>query len=421
MKRCNFYKSHFQIANTGFRGSQLNKQTGTKPFRISIFLALILIFNFLFISCGPTKPESNEIDPLDSLIPASAKEIPVHYAKGFKIFQDGDLYYLIILNPWQQARNINLYYIIGEKDGLKENMNPVFREIQLPIQTLACMSTTHLGFLHALQSDHLLIAFSGTNYVYTESIRHSIESGQIQEIGYEQSLNFERLVTLKPDLLINYGVSSEASALGEILQKLGIRSLISAEYLETHPLGKAEWIKVFGLISGKAEEAGKRFREIEKEYMELVELTGNLQFKPLVMTGLPWKDVWYLTGTESYLPNFIADAGGRYFNSKYSTREPLSMNIEAVYEIGHQADIWINAGSAFSLEQIRGADARLTDFKAFQESRIFNNNARISEKGGMDYFETGTIEPQIILYELIQIFHPGILPEKEFKYYQQLK
>lgn len=381
-----------------------------------------LIILFMLISCrqGNSVSQSEKNNSPDTLLPSTAVEIPVQYAKGFKMYQDKNLYYLIILNPWQQARNINLYYVFGDENDLPDNLEQEIRKIQLPIKSLACMSTTHLGFMHALNADELLIAFSGTRYVYTEKIRNSIQSGAVQEIGYEQSLNFEKLLTLKPDLLVNYGINSEASALSQKLLKLGINSMISAEYLEVHPLGKAEWIKVFGLISGKLDQAMSLFTQIEKDYLELCEKTRKIKNKPIVMTGLPWKDVWYLTGTDSYLPNFISDAGGIYFNSNHQSREPLAMNIEKVYEIGHQADIWINSGSAFSRNQIYGADARLADFKAYREDKVFNNNARISAEGGMDYFETGTIEPHIILYELIQIFHPGLLPEKEFKYYQKL-
>jgi iron complex transport system substrate-binding protein len=384
---------------------------------------LVLIFLFVsFISCrNEHRSDSHtQNQDIDLILPESAKEVKVNYAQGFRLFKDKNLSYLIVLDPWQQARNINFYYVIGHPDEFPENLNPAIQKIALPLNKIACMSTTHIGFLQALQATDKLIAFSGTKYVYTDTVRNRIENGQIQEIGYEQSLNFEKIISLNPDLLINYGISAEVSALSIKLNRLGINSLISAEYLEVHPLGKAEWIKVFGLIMQKQDLSDALFREMENEYQQLRKLTQSIKDKPVVMIGMPWKDVWYLTGTNSYLPNFIQDAGGIYFNGKHANREPLALNIESVYEIGHDADCWINSGTAFTLEQIKNADSRLADFKSFKTGKVYNNNARLNKNGGYDYFETGTVEPHKILRELIQLFHPELIKNEELRYYQQL-
>lgn len=384
------------------------------------FLFGVMIW--MMIACNPSSQTNNQQNQPQYLnpIPQNAQEIPVRFARGFHLYRDENKVWIDISNPWQQAQNIHLYYVLMPASELSKGKSAA-QQIIVPLQRIACMSTTHLGFLQALNCSDRLIAFSGTQYVYNEEILSRIHSNEIHELGYEQSLNFEKLIQLQPDLLINYGVTAEISAVSEKLRSLKIPSFLSAEYLEEHPLGKAEWVRVFGLLLGKEQLADSIFNEIASRYLELKKLTDTITQKPLVMTGLPWKDAWYLTGRNSYLPQFIEDAGGNYFNAKHENREPLALSIEAVYELGHEADFWINAGTSHSIASIIQTDPRLADFKPVKNRQVFNNNLRMSPGDGNDYFESGTIEPDIILKEIIQIIHPQLIQDKSFKYYRRLE
>lgn len=383
--------------------------------RILFFAWLVL----MMIACQPGHRQQDSQG--EDIIPSNAQELALQYAKGFRIYQDGSEYYLVIADPWQQARHIKLYYHLHPKGNTPSITESTISHIPIPVTRIACMSTTHLGFLDKLGCSDNVIAFSGVRFVYQEALTRRIAAGEITELGYEQSLNYEKLVHLAPDVLINYGVTSEISGVSEKLSKLGIPHLLSAEYLEEHPLGKAEWIKVFGLLTNQYEKADSIFRKIENKYLKLQELASSLPHKPLVMTGLPWKDAWYLTGQNSYLPQFISDAGGIYFNSQSQNREPLALSIEAVYSFGHEASYWINAGDALNLSAIQSLDNRLSDFKPFRDKKIYNNNRRLNVQGGNDYFEGGTVEPDIILQEIIQILHPGLISPETWKYYQVLQ
>lgn len=376
---------------------------------------------WMMTGCNHHDQTTNQLSQNQSPIPVDAIEIPVSYARGFHLYQSKNQVWIDISNPWQQAQNVHLYYQLVQKSDEPVAAKSSAQVIYVPLQRIACMSTTHLGFLNALNCTDRLIAISGTQYVYNETLRQGIKTGNIQELGYEQSLNFEKLIQLQPELLINYGVTAEISAVSEKLKSLKIPSFLSAEYLEEHPLGKAEWIRVFGLLTGQEQLADSIFNEIAFRYQELKKLADTITQKPLVMTGLPWKDAWYLTGKNSYLPQFIEDAGGKYFNAAHENREPLALSIEAVYDLGHQADYWINAGTSHSIASIIQTDPRLADFKPVRDRQVYNNNNRMSPGDGNDYFESGTIEPDIILKEIIQIIHPQLIKEHSSKYYKRLE
>ena len=148
---------------------------------------------------------------------------------------------------------------------------------------------------------------------------------------------------------------------------------------------------------------------------------ANVQDKPSVLAGLPWKNTWWVPGGKSHAAILIRDAGGKYIWEDDTSKEALPLDIEAVYNEAGQADFWINSGSAATLADLVNTDSRLQLFKPFGDSSIYNNNARLNPSGGNDYWESGVIFPDVILKDLICIFHPEILPGHTLVYYQKLK
>jgi len=218
-----------------------------------------------------------------------------------------------------------------------------------------------------------------------------------------------------------YGVEGNVMTTVEKLADLGIPAVFCGEYLENHPLGKAEWIRFFSLFYNKEAEASHFFDRIDSTYTALSELVGGIMPRPRVLNGLPWKDTWYMAGGKSFAAKFIEDAGGDFLWSDNPSGQAVPLDLESVYLRAVDADIWINPGAAGSLEDIRQLDARLGDLKVLESAQVFNNNARINSAGGNDYWESGTVRPDLILADLIGVFHPGLLSDHRFVYYRQLK
>ncbi|GAL75808.1 vitamin B12 ABC transporter [Nonlabens ulvanivorans] len=148
---------------------------------------------------------------------------------------------------------------------------------------------------------------------------------------------------MQPDLVMGYGIDGD-NPIYESIQKAGIPVIYNGDWIEKHPLGKAEWIKLFGVLYGKEKEADRIFKEIEKEYLETKILAQTLE-SPSVIAGATWKDTWYLPYGNSWQGKIIADANGNYIYANTTGTGSLSYNVESVLTDAQNADIWIAPGS----------------------------------------------------------------------------
>ena len=142
--------------------------------------------------------------------------------------------------------------------------------------------------------------------------------------------------------------------------------------------------------------------------------------RPSVLVGTPFQGTWHVSGGDGYQARLIADAGGAYLWSDDETRGVLSLDFETVYAEGLDADLWLHAYGWDSSESALRNDSRMADFAAFRDGRVYNNDLRISEGGGNDYWESGSLRPDLILADLVHILHPHLLPEHELYFHRRL-
>jgi iron complex transport system substrate-binding protein len=229
------------------------------------------------------------------------------------------------------------------------------------------------------------------------------------------------ILTIKPDVIFMYGVTGDVTPIINRLTSLGIPVVLNAEYLESDPLARTEWIKFMSCFYDKLDTGIDFFGQQEEAYLQLKNSISTVQNRPSVLAGLPWKNTWWVPGGRSHAAVLIRDAGGRYIWENDSSKEALALDIEAVYNQAGQADFWINSGSAASLAELLNTDPRLQLFKPYKDSCVYNNNARLNLSGGNDYWESGVIYPFLVLKDLIRIFHPEMLPEHTLVYYKKLE
>jgi iron complex transport system substrate-binding protein len=343
------------------------------------------------------------------------------YAKGFRVNNFGEYSMLQVLDPWQQSKDVIFSYLLAsDRERVPDSLrNLPF--IKIPVKRVIALSTTHVAMIDQLGCAESIVGLSGTGFIYNSSIRERIESGAVSEVGFGQGLDFETIVKLKPDVVFLYGVEGNIMTTLGKLSDLGIPAVFCAEYLEPHPLGKAEWIRFFSIFYKKEEQSARFFNRIDSAYRSLSDLASGALPKPKVMIGLPWKDTWYMAGGKSFAAQLIGDAGGAYLWSDNPSTQAVPLDLESVYLRAVNADIWINPGAAESLSDILLLDERLWDLNVVESGKVFNNDARRSPGGGNDYWESGTVRPDLILADLIAVFHPDILTDHRFVYYRQLK
>ena len=353
----------------------------------------------------------------------SSDSLMVEYAQGFAIEKHGDITLLTVSNPWQGARNVIYRYALCPKGRKIPDEFSQHTIIYTPVERVVCLSTTHVAMLSALGKTSSIKALSGTAFVSDTSVRRAVEQGLIADIGYDQGLNYEKIINLNPDVIFAYGVGDEATGSKARLAGLGQKVVFNAEYLERTSLGKAEWIRFMAAFFGCEAQATEKFDAVRDEYQSLCRLVKDRKHErqPKIICDLPWQGVWYIPGGETWMAAMIADAGGDYIWKENTSRESIPVNIETIVHQGGTADLWINAGAARSLAEIRKADERLSLIKPFRAGAVYNNYARAGGSGGNDFFESGVVNPHIILKDMIKIFHPDLLPDHQLYYYMKLE
>jgi iron complex transport system substrate-binding protein len=369
---------------------------------------LLVILLALFLQCSVKTDETK-------------RQAGNQYAGGFEIDSTGPVKTITIYNPWEQAKNVVFkYYLIKKGQPVPDSLKGE-KIIFTPADRVVCLSTSHIAFLEALGVTDRIVGISGSNYINNEKIRGKIKTGEVVDVGYDESLNYELLLKQKPDLIFVYGIGSEVSSTVMKMKDLGLNVFFISEYLEKSPLGKAEWIKCFAPLFEKEKAAAGFFGEIEKDYNSLKDMAAKVVKKPNVMVGLTYRDSWWVPGGKSYLSNLINDAGGNYVGKDNPSHESFVLSFENALTISEGVDFWINVGSANSKAEILAGDERFKKFPAFNKAKIFNNNNRMSPDGGNDFWESGAVYPNLILKDMIGIFHPELSDGKNMVYYREIK
>jgi iron complex transport system substrate-binding protein len=283
------------------------------------------------------------------------------------------------------------------------------------------MSTTHIAMISELGEENSIAGISGIDFPYSESLNNNIRNGLVGDVGYEASLNKELIIKIAPDLLMMYGIGSEANSYTGKIEELGIQVIFNADYLETDPLGKAEWIKLFGALYCKESLADSIYNSEAENYNKIKSyISSNTETKPKVLLGLPFRDIWYISPGNSFISKMIDDAGGDYLWRNSVSSVSMPFGIENVYMSALNADYWLNIGTVKSRPEISMIDPRLADLPCFRKGNLYNNNQRITVKGGNDYWESGAVHPHLILKAIASILHPGIFEEHELFFYREI-
>lgn len=324
------------------------------------------------------------------------------YAKHFRIIHYSDSTCVQVINYYQNAKNETLSYNL--------------QTLKTPIKRAILLSSTYIGFFDALNELSSIVGIAGVNRVYNPELNERIKEGKISEVGYDQNILYEKIVSLKPDIVFAYAIGKKDMPYINKVRSLGIPVVYTAEYLEPHPLGRAEWIKFFAAFFDKAHLADTIFSKIEQEYLNIKSKATHRETKPLVLLNTPFEGVWYLPGTSSYIVQLINDAGGKYIFDTLQSKDIYPMNIEWVIHNAQNADVWLNTGLYTKKEDLQNESFKL--IKAYRNNNIFNHIKTTEHNGSSKFWEQGVVEPHIILEDLYNILHNDSV--HQYHYYQKL-
>ena len=350
------------------------------------------------------------------------------YASGFEIraTADGKSSLIVCRNPWQGAADVTHYLLIDPEGVFDTSASNNVQRIEGPAQRIVCMSSSYVAMLTAIGRSELTVGVSGIDFISDEYVNANRD--KVRDVGYDNNIDYEMLIALAPDIVLLYGVNA-ASAMELKLRELGIPYAYIGEYVESSPLGKAEWVVAIAEIAGCRASGEEFFTEIPERYNRLKELASQCDSRPKVMVNTPYADSWYMPSTQSYMARLIDDAAGDYLYNRDTDNTSAVVDNEEAYLMAASADRWINVGQLHSLGELRSRYPKLASIECVRGGNVFNCTRRLSPRGGNDFWESGVVRPDRILGDLIKIFHPELslsaadepLLAGELYYYTQLE
>lgn len=370
-----------------------------------------LIALFFLVSC---KENNNET----AAISDKGEIIKTEFATGFEVTKHESYNIIKLIKPWPNADRTFVYLLVDKDKEIPENVS-YDALVRTPVDKIVVTSTTHIPALESLGEIDKLVGFPNTKFISSKAARKRIDAGKVKELGKNENINTEVLLNIQPDVVISFAINGNNKTYNTI-QKAGIPVLYNAAWIEEHALGRAEWVKFFGYLFKKETEANTVFNDIVANYNTAKKLAKSNSNKPTILGGSMFKDVWNVPYGNSWVAKFIADANGDYLWADTKGSGSIALNIESVIEKGQDADIWVTTGNAMSKKELSDRNQHYKQFKAFQENNTYVAN-RKGATGGLLFYELGPNRPDLILKDLIKIFHPELLPDHELYFYSKIE
>ena len=347
----------------------------------NIFIYLFLLFSA--VSCFKKAPD---------VFKAQENE----YAVGFSIEKEN--------NQWDISC------------GRKKVSFPADFEVKRCIIT----GTSASAYIDALGKFTAIVGVCSPDYFYNPKISEGIKNHTIEDVGNDAFLNFEKILALKPDVIITTPNANYEKILNQ-LSKTGIKIVYIEEYNELHPLGKTEYLKLFGVLFRETPKADSLYNSIKTRYLSLREKTKDIQKKPTVFTNIMYGDAWYMAGGKSFIAALFRDAGADYLWKDNPNTGTTPLGFEEVFSRAQTADFWIGASNFSSKKEMLNSNSHYEWFDAYKNDKIYTMNGRENAKKANDYYESGTIYADKSLADVIKILYPQLLPDYHLTYLRKLE
>ena len=352
----------------------------------------------------------------------STENISIAHAKGFRIEKSGnDITLIKISSPWPDAEAAFTYALIP-KDKMASitlNKDEYDAIVSIPVERIVVTSTTHIPALESLGVLDRLVGFPDTKYISSPRARERIEAESIKELGSNESINTEMTIALNPEVIVGFAINGQNKTY-ETLQKSHIPVVYNGDWTEETPLGKAEWIKFFAPFFQLEKKADSLFAQIETSYENSKALATKASKRPTVLSGAMYKDVWYLPGGGSWAAQFLKDANADYLWGATTETGSLSLSWENVLETAQHADLWVSPSQFTSYKNMSESSLHYQQFSSFQNKNIYTFSKTVGATGGLLFYELAPQRPDLILNDLIHIFHPELLPDHQPYFFKPL-
>ena len=372
-----------------------------------------ILFVFVFLTLTACK----KTEKSDSKSKSSSKN-EIEYATSLAIYKQNGYSIVKVVNPWPNAEK-DFTYILKEKNATVPDSLQKYNTIQVPLQSIVVTSTTIIPYLEMLGVENKLVGFPHTDFISSVKTRKLIDNGTVKNVGQNEKLNMEMLIDSSPELIVTFGIDNNNPTLDN-LTKSGLKVLIQADWMEQSPLGKAEWIKLYGALFGKEKEAKSQYDAIVKNYKDALAVVATKKPTATVLYGSMYQDQWYVAKANSWVAQFLKDAKANYLWSNVPGTGSIGLSFEQVLEKAKTAKYWIASGPYKTVAEMNAINPHYSQFDAFKTKQVYTFEGKLGATGGTIYYETAASRPDLVLKDYIKIFHPELLPNYTFTFAQKL-
>ena len=370
--------------------------------------AYIVTWVLLLSACGGGSKTSS--------LQAEGDTIRMKYSSLLQIVKHADYTVVTIRNPWDTLKVLHTYLLADREKPLPEHL-PEGTVVRTPLQKSVIYSSVHCSLWSELDELKGIGGVCGLEYIKLPQIQEGCRNGSIVNVGNSMNPDIERIIDLRPDAIL-LSPFENSGGYGRV-GKLNIPIIECADYMETSALGRAEWMRLYGLLLGKEAQADSLFAGIEKEYLTLTQQVKSQNLKrPTVISEMKNSSAWYIPGGNSTMGRLYQDAGADYVFAYLSNSGSVPLAFETVFDRGGNDDIWLikyNQPQDKTYSELERDYAPYARFKAFQDRKVYGCNTN-----HVPFYEESPFHPELLLKDLIKIFHPELLPDYDFKYFSNL-
>ncbi len=328
-----------------------------------------------------------------------------------------------IINPWDTTKVLQKYLFVPKNvreanEKKVSDWKHIFhgKVIYTPVERAVIYSSVHCALVVDLGCVHNIVGVTDAEYIYSPAVRQGLDDGQIADLGSGLDPNIEKLITLKPEVLL---ISPfEYSGGHGRVDKIGIPVIECADYMEVSPLARAEWMKFYGMMFGKSDVATSLFINSERAYLDIAHRASSASKRPTVLAETKSSSAWYVPGGRSYVAGYFKDAGADYLWADDNRSGSVPVSFETVFKKAKDADFWLfkyNKDKDMTLDDLKAEYAPYAGFRPYHIKQVYGCNTRYKR-----YYEDIPFHPERLLANMAHIFHPEIFESSEYTYFSPL-
>ena len=366
-------------------------------------LWLVLVCLSFLLSCNSRDAE-----------PVEGKQVEIRHSSLLAICESNGYTVVDVKNPWGEGL-LRRYILVPSDSTMPQNL-PTGTLIRTPLSKTVLFSGVHALLFQELEALSAISGVCDCRYIYSTGVQSGLKEGTILDCGSSLDINTETIVRVNPDAI--FVLPYENGGYGK-LDRFSYPLVECADYMETSPLGCAEWVRFYARLLGCDEKGDSIFNAVCNEYETLRGKVSDVSIRPKLMCELKSTSAWYVPGGSSTMGQMYKDAGADYVFADYDTNGSVPLSVEVMLDKAADADVWLfkyNSLTDRTYTQLLGEYAGYAHFKPFKEKNVYACNTHRK-----NVFEETAFHPERLLRDLVSLFHPSLFPEYKTVYYEKMR